>query len=314
MTAMPAGQRLRRLLAILPWLAEAGDVSVAEIADRFGMTPAQVVSDLELAACCGLPPYSPDELFEIIVDDDLVSARFTRLFHRRQAFSNSEAIAVLASGNAMLALGEGDQLTNLASALAKVSAALGDVDFGVDLGVDADQARALNVIRDAVDRRVCVHIDYQSAWRDDVSRRVIEPTGLTMTDGKWYVSAWCRSSVGWRTFRIDRIMNAELVEEQQPRREARSDTDSKHDGSAITAVISFPAHLSEAISHMNGAGIVVGTGATRTAPIEVTNTEWLGAMLCRFGGEITVLEPTEWVDLGPQTATRMLARYLRPKP
>ena len=52
-----AEDRLRRLLVMLPWLMERGEVSVAETAERFGLTEAEVVRDLELASMCGLPPF-----------------------------------------------------------------------------------------------------------------------------------------------------------------------------------------------------------------------------------------------------------------
>ncbi|MGH9028123.1 MAG: WYL domain-containing protein, partial [Acidimicrobiales bacterium] len=62
-----AGRRLHRLLAVLTWLARSGRAPVSELAERFGLSPEDLVSDLELAACCGLPPYTPDQLMEIIV-------------------------------------------------------------------------------------------------------------------------------------------------------------------------------------------------------------------------------------------------------
>jgi len=52
-----AEDRLRRLLVMLPWLMEEGEVPLAEIAERFDLTEAQVTKELELVAMCGLPPY-----------------------------------------------------------------------------------------------------------------------------------------------------------------------------------------------------------------------------------------------------------------
>ena len=41
------------------WLAQVGEASIDEVAARFGLTPAEVVRELELAACCGVPPTRP---------------------------------------------------------------------------------------------------------------------------------------------------------------------------------------------------------------------------------------------------------------
>ncbi len=67
--------RLRRLLAILTWLAQEGEAPIDEVAERFDLTPNALVAELEMAACYGVPPYSPDQLLEILVTDDTVSTR-----------------------------------------------------------------------------------------------------------------------------------------------------------------------------------------------------------------------------------------------
>ena len=54
------GERLRRLLAILPWLLEREETPVAEGAARFDMTEDEVIRDLSLVSVCGLPPYTAD--------------------------------------------------------------------------------------------------------------------------------------------------------------------------------------------------------------------------------------------------------------
>ena len=46
----PAGTRLRRLLILLPWLMERGQVPVEEAAARFGVSREQLIHDVELAA------------------------------------------------------------------------------------------------------------------------------------------------------------------------------------------------------------------------------------------------------------------------
>ena len=66
---------------MLPWLMERGEVTVAEAAERFDLTEAEVVRDLELAAMCGLPPFV-DELIDVFVDDGVIVVGVPRLFTR----------------------------------------------------------------------------------------------------------------------------------------------------------------------------------------------------------------------------------------
>src|SRR6202034_1247427 len=116
---------LRRLLAVLAWLAQVGEASIDEVASRFDLTPQALVTELEMAACCGVPPYTPDQLMEIIVTDHTVSTRVGTALTRPRRLSPSEGFALAASARALLAV-EGSADNNaLTGALAKLERALG---------------------------------------------------------------------------------------------------------------------------------------------------------------------------------------------
>ena len=86
----PAEERLRRLLVMLPWLMERGEVPVSEAAGRFDLTEAEVAKDLELAAMCGLPPFV-DELLDVFIDDGVIWVGVPRLFTRPLRLNAVEA-------------------------------------------------------------------------------------------------------------------------------------------------------------------------------------------------------------------------------
>src|SRR5436853_7536388 len=111
---------------MLPWLAERGRVSIQEVADRFDMRPEDVVAELELAACCGLPPYTPDQLIELIVTDEEVEANLGGRLARPLRFSAAEGFTVAASARAILAVPGADPPGALAPPLANADATPGD--------------------------------------------------------------------------------------------------------------------------------------------------------------------------------------------
>ncbi|MGB9111660.1 MAG: hypothetical protein WCF24_02915, partial [Acidimicrobiales bacterium] len=67
---LDAGTRLRRLLGVLAYLSEVGEAELTDLAKRFSVDEHTLITELELAACCGLPPYTPDALLELIVDGE----------------------------------------------------------------------------------------------------------------------------------------------------------------------------------------------------------------------------------------------------
>ena len=71
--------RLRQLLAVVGWLAQVGEAPISEVAQRFGMGEEELVRELELAACCGVPPYTPDALMEIVITETTVHVTYRRI-------------------------------------------------------------------------------------------------------------------------------------------------------------------------------------------------------------------------------------------
>ena len=101
--------RLRRLLAILAWMAQVGEAPIDEVAQRFDLTPEALVTELELAACCGVPPYTPDQLMEIVVTDTTVSVRVGTSLGRPRRLSPAEGFALATSARALLAVPGSDE-------------------------------------------------------------------------------------------------------------------------------------------------------------------------------------------------------------
>ena len=60
-----ATSRLGRLLALVPWLSAHPGVSIAEAAEHFGITTAQLQDDLWLLVLSGLPGHGPGDLIDI---------------------------------------------------------------------------------------------------------------------------------------------------------------------------------------------------------------------------------------------------------
>ena len=207
--------RLRRLLAILAWLAQVGEAPIDETAERFDLTPEALVTELEMAACCGVPPYTPDQLMEIVVTDTTVSVHVGTSLARPRRLSPSEGFALASSVRALLAVPGSDESGALSSALAKLDRALGDEE-GRDIEVELDSPTLLPLVRQAVADRRPLRITYYSASTDRVTDREIAPLRIFASEGHWYIDAWCQTAGDLRRFRVDRIGTAETLEHPFP--------------------------------------------------------------------------------------------------
>ena len=201
MAPVDTAGRLRRLLAILAWLAQEGEAPIDEVAAQFDLSPQALVTELEMAACCGVPPYTPDQLMEIVVTDTTVSTRVGTALARPRRLSPSEGFALAASARALLAVPGSDEGGALSRALAKLDRALGSEQVDVELDAPAH----LREVREALTSRRRLAISYYSASTDRVTDREIAPLRVFASDGHWYVDAWCDTAGDLRRFRVDRI-------------------------------------------------------------------------------------------------------------
>jgi proteasome accessory factor B len=69
----------------------------------------------------------------------------------------------------------------------------------------------LEVLQQAVARKVAVECRYYTIGRDSESTRVVEPHGLFFNWGHWYCVAGSRDDNKLRVFRVDRVTNPKLL-------------------------------------------------------------------------------------------------------
>ena len=82
MSGIPAADRLRRLLSLLPWVAAHRGPTVEEVCARFDLEPDDLLSDVALVSMVGVPPYSPGDLFDVVVEEGRVWVHLSPSFDR----------------------------------------------------------------------------------------------------------------------------------------------------------------------------------------------------------------------------------------
>lgn len=318
------GERLRRLLAIIPWLADRGSATFEEIAERFGMDVRSVEDELLLAACCGLPPYSPDQLIELVVDDDGVTANIPDYFRRPLKLTAADGFAILAAGEGLLAVPGSDDEGPLAAALEKLGRVLGGAR-GVTVELDAPVF--LGELRDAAGAAESVEITYYSASSDEVSERVVDPVAVFADRGRWYLRAYCHRAEGLLHFRVDRVRSVRRTGDSFDYAARVGERAAGGSAAAAAGAAAAPAGVFTPGPDMPVATLLLPAEArwvVETYPTEsvealddgtlrvrlaVSGRRWLERLLLRVGPEGRVEAPADFVDVGAGVARRLLARY-----
>ncbi len=328
-----APDRFHLLFAVLAWLVPRKSASIAEVAHQFTIDPADVVSLIETAACCGVPPYTADTLLDLYIDEDRIEANFGNLLERPRRLTAPEGFALVAAARAILAVPGADPNRSLERATAKLAEVLGDRGR---VAVTMDPVTSLGAVRSALEARRQIEVTYYSASRDQLSVRKIEPFHLFTADGHWYVDAYCHQADAVRHFRLDRI--TVVVPTDEPFDAAASWAIEEKGGSAVTTggtttgesaeignmpegsaaaffddapdvEIEVPFEMKRAIDGLPVRSIAMVPGGRVRVVLPMGGVPWLERLMLVLGAGASVLSPPELTGLPARAAARVRARY-----
>lgn len=306
---VPADQRLRRLLAMVPWVASEDGPRIEDVCSRFDCTKDEVVADLGLLFLCGVYPFTPDTLIDAAVEDGRVWIRFADWFARPLRLTPAEGLALVAAGNVLLAVPGTDPEGPLARGLAKVAAVLGvdpDEAVGVELGSAPPEVLAALHLASAERRQV--EIEYYSFGRDAWTRRTIDPHQVFNAAGQWYVAAWCHLATADRVFRVDRTRAATVLDGTFAARPmaAQPPVFSPRPDDPVVVLDLAPDARWVAEEYPVEA-VEDRPDGLRRVRLRVSETAWLERLLLRLGPAARVVEGD--VAIVPAAAARVAARY-----
>jgi len=317
-------ERLPRLLTLVPYLLARPGIAVAEAAADFGVAEAQLRRDLELLWMCGLPGYGPGDLVDLSFEGDTVTVTFDAGMRRPLRLSGDEA-ATLAV--ALRALADAPGVVDadaVQRALAKIEDAAGRVGTrtelpaepeGVAVGLGRAPGRAEDAVRRGVETGRALRLTYYSASRDAVGRRVVDPMRLLLVDASVYLEAWCRRAEGVRLFRLDRVDDAEVLDEPSApppgargREGSGEDLLRPDDGAHVAALVLRPAARWVA-EYYPVEGLHADDDGSARVTMRYGDRDWMVRLLLGLGDAVEVLAPPDLVEARRARAREALAAY-----
>ena len=307
-----ASDRVERLLRMLPWLAQRRRVHVDEMAREFGLSSEELISELEVAATCGLPPYTPDVLAGFWIDDGTIVADGLMQFDHRLDLTRSEAFGLALLGATAVKMTGFRRNRALKSALKKLSRVLGEETVAVDL----ENHENLEICNEVIHTGERLDITYWKPNSEETTERRITVRGVFSFRGHWYVRADDDLRGASRTFRVDRMKSVARTDEfvevvDAPAAAPDFFTDSTQ-GEQVVLRVSPRAEW--VVENYPYTGIEHHEDGSATVTLIANSDHWLGRLLLRAGADVSVVSPAKWTDLGSRTATAVLARYSEANP
>jgi proteasome accessory factor C len=219
-----SAERLRRLLALVPYVSARRVVGLAETAETFGMTERELIDDLNLAWCVELrapEPYCP---IDLSYEDGEISISQAESIARPLRLAADEASALLvalrmladAAGGSQPGgsrQGDGDAVARLIAKIEGAAGAAGAASAQVAVQIEHPNARGLTAtLNAALAAGNRVHLRHYSPGRDEETERDVDPMRLLVVEGRTYLEGWCRRAEGVRLFRLDRVLSVDVLD------------------------------------------------------------------------------------------------------
>ena len=313
----PLGERLQRLLSILPWLRLRGSITVEELARMLGISVTHLIKDLEYASMCGVPPYTHDALFDFsVVDGEVLFhgdvpmfgplRRTKALMTRAVKLTPRQATAVgvaLASHDAVV----GDlSMRNdaVASLRQKIEAAVGDLPIQVRL----EDAPLLQEVSQAIRLARQIQVTYVNG-EEEVTKRVLNPLLIFVDRGESYLIADdVLTGVDEKIFRVDRLIECLTTENTfEPRTVEFKEW--KFRGKVEPAVLYVAPGNDWLLDRIAIKSHVINEDGSMFLWVDVASLPWLARLLLRCGPTSCVVSPANLQSVVAERARDIRRQY-----
>jgi proteasome accessory factor BC len=151
----------------------------------------------------------------------------------------------------------------------------------------SDEEGLIATLSTGMRRRRLVEIEYQKEENAVPERHVVEPYSFERALPHWYVHTFDRTRQAGRSFRLDRMRDARLTDEEfQPRGDFEPE---RLQGARVARI-----HYSRTVARWEverGARLLAD--GTALGEEKVGSSEWLVSEILRFRGEAVVVEPDD---------------------
>jgi proteasome accessory factor C len=311
-----SAERLRRLLALVPYVVSRKAVGLADAAATFGMTERELIDDLNLAWCVELmapEPYCPIDLSyeggEIVVSQAESIARPLRL-------AADEASALLVALRMLAEVpADGSAVARLIAKIESAAGASAAASAQINIQIDVPNARGMSAkITAALAAGKRLHLRYYVPSRDEATERDVDPMRLLVVEGRSYLEGWCRLAEGVRLFRLDRVLDLTVLDEPAAVPESADPRD-------IEQGLFRPSESDERVELELAPGarwvaeyypcesVTELDEGRLSAVLRTPDTRWVRRLALRLGEDARVVSPAALAEEVRATAAAALALY-----
>ena len=274
-----------RLFKIVYYLLNKGQATAPELAEKFEVSVRTIYRDVDALSEAGIPVYAEaGRNGGIHLMKDFVLNKTVLSKQEKQ-----EILTALQSIHSVQNMGSSETLQKLSALFRLSSQNWLEVDFSRWGSRESDNKK-FELLKSAVIHKKCMQIRYASSY-EAISERVVHPYKLVYKARAWYLQAFCTVRQDWRTFRCNRILDLQILNESFPHREFPKSAES-YEGKADQITLRFPKEMTyRAYDEFDETQIQRQDNGDLIVSARMSADKWLVGFLLSFGTQVDVLSP-----------------------
>lgn len=274
-----------RLFKIMYHLLDKGQATASELAEKFEVSVRTIYRDIDALSEAGIPIYTEaGRNGGIYLMNDFVLDKAVLSEEEKQ-----EILAALQSINMTQDISSSQILQKLSALFRLNSENWLEVDFSRWGNKESDNKK-FELLKSSIIHCKCVKIYYAGSY-EVISERIVQPCKLVYKAKAWYLKAFCTEKQDWRLFKLNRILDLEILKEDFSYRNCPDSMDSS-EGIYHQITLRFPKEMAyrvydefdkTQIRHRAGGDLIVSA--------KMPEDGWLIGFLLSFGTQVDILEP-----------------------
>lgn len=301
--------KLNRLIEITTILLNGKNVTAAELAQRFEVSSRTIYRDIEVLSSSGVPIYCTQGSGGGIG----IMEEYTI---NRTSLSSGEKDSILFALNTLRATRYPhiEKTIEKLGGLFKTTAADWiKVDFS-PWSYDVESNNKFSRIQSAVLEGREIEVEYINV-QNCKSSRILQPLQLYFKSQAWYLWAFCMNKMGYRLFRISRIISLKVTDNFFDRSKRIEEYREESLGPAnlsneVRMVLEFnPEVLHRLYDDFEAGSIKLMPDGRYRVEVHFTEDEWVYGYILSFGPLVRVVEPERIVEIIKKRAQNLLDQY-----
>lgn len=284
-----------RLFRIVYYLLDKGQVTASELAEQLEVSVRTIYRDIDALSGAGVPVYAETgRKGGIYLMNNFVLDKAVLSDEEKQ-----EILTALQSINVTQNIRGSRTLQKLSAIFNSNFDNWLEVDFSRWGNKELDNEK-FELLKAAVIHCRYIKIHYAGSY-GTISERTVQPLKLVYKAKAWYLEAFCTDKQDWRIFKLNRILDLEVLKETFQHRSFPVSTEASDDYNQIT--LRFPSDMAYRVyDEFDKTDIVHQADGDLLVCAKMPEDAWLTGFLLSFGTQVDIISPAYLKDVVAEQA------------